>query len=152
VPAVRDVLDRFRPVAAPGAAGRAALPADRALAVAAELEPVFAALTGPLEECARMRHDAALARDGDLAEARAHAETLVATARRDAPGIRAETAAARQAEALAEVRRAADEAAGEADAIRARAARRTPEIVARVVARAAELIEAELAVAEPVRP
>ena len=44
VPRVSDLLYRFRPSGAPGAATQAGVPADRARDLAEELEPVFASV------------------------------------------------------------------------------------------------------------
>ncbi|MGY2063099.1 hypothetical protein ACW9HQ_50115 [Nocardia gipuzkoensis] len=80
-----DFLDRFRPAGAPGAAGAAGIPADRATDAAMELTPVLTRLdevqdradtmrTEALERAARIRHDS----ETVAAEivARAHAKTL----------------------------------------------------------------------------
>ena len=72
---VRDVLHRFRPSGAPGAATAAGVPVDRAVEAAAELEPVFALLEETQRECAdildRAGLDAAATRARDAERARA---------------------------------------------------------------------------------
>lgn len=107
MPAVGDFLDRFRPAGAPGPAA-GAVPADRRADLEAELEPVFALLTGPEaerrraleeagEEARRIRDDAAetAARLVERARARAPAERAAAAAE-------ARTAAAREHDELVE--------------------------------------------------
>lgn len=54
MPQARDFLDRFRPAGAPGAASRAAVPADRTAELASELVPVLALLAGTDAECDRI--------------------------------------------------------------------------------------------------
>ena len=69
---VRDFLQRFRPAGTPGKAAAAAVPADRARDLAAELEPVFSMLAGAEAERARILSeadsDAARIRDGQQIE------------------------------------------------------------------------------------
>ncbi|HEU4349929.1 MAG TPA: hypothetical protein VFR35_19300, partial [Actinoplanes sp.] len=60
MPRARDFLERLRPAGVPGAAGPAGVPADRVSEIAAELEPVFAALAG-VEDEVRLRREAATA-------------------------------------------------------------------------------------------
>ncbi|HEY3259730.1 MAG TPA: hypothetical protein VGJ95_05585 [Pseudonocardiaceae bacterium] len=85
MPRARDFLERLRPVGAPGAAGPAGVPADRSAEIAAELEPVFAALADVEVE---------LRRERDTGEAEA--------------ARRRRRAAERSVEILAEARRAAE--------------------------------------------
>ena len=54
MPRVRDVLYRFRPAGAPGAASSAGVPVDRSADLAAELEPVFALLADTEQEVCRL--------------------------------------------------------------------------------------------------
>ena len=65
MPRVRDLLYRFRPSGAPGAATAAGVPVDRTAKLAAELDPVFARLADTEEECAAI-----------LAEGRRRAEDI----------------------------------------------------------------------------
>ena len=94
MPRVRDVLQRFRPSGAPGAATAAGVPVDRAGELAAELEPVLALLAETERECADLldrarREEAAIrARDAERARsivaagrARVEAERAAAAAR-----------------------------------------------------------------------
>ena len=89
---LHDFLDRFRPAGAPGAAGRAAVPADRARQLDAELLPVLARLDGTDARCA-----------GIIAQARDDAEQIVAAARAEAAALLSEAgqrAAAARADAV----------------------------------------------------
>ncbi|HSO63494.1 MAG TPA: hypothetical protein VLQ78_00210 [Ornithinibacter sp.] len=73
MPRVRDVLHRFRPSGAPGAATAAGVPVDRAGELAVELEPVFALLAETEHVCADILERAGVegaairARDADRA-------------------------------------------------------------------------------------
>ncbi|WP_067453172.1 hypothetical protein [Actinomadura macra] len=132
MPAVRDLLERFRPAGAPGAAA-VAVPADRRSVLAAELEPVFALLAGTEEERHRLadeaERDARAVRDA----AREEAAALVRRAKADAAAERAEAAAAvRRGAVEAEQARVAA-AREEAARIGAVAAARMPELVERAV-------------------
>lgn len=68
MPRVRDVLHRFRPSGAPGAATTAGVPVDRATELATELEPVLALLADTDRECADVVE--AARRDGTAIRAR----------------------------------------------------------------------------------
>jgi hypothetical protein len=109
VPRVRDLLYRFRPSGAPGAATAAGVPVDHAARLAAELDTVFARLADTEQECAallaegRRRSEEIRRRDEERvrslvagAEVRAESErAAAATATRDAG--RADTTAVREA-------------------------------------------------------
>ena len=135
MPRAREVLERLRPVGAPGAAGPAGVPVDRRAEVAAELEPVFAALADTGSEVQRLLEAGAAEarRRRELASRRA--AQILATARRDAQAERAQVAAGlrHQADVAAAEARAAAET--EAERIRRGARRRLPSLVARVVER-----------------
>jgi vacuolar-type H+-ATPase subunit H len=140
---LRDFLQRFTPAGTPGKAAAAAVPADRARDLAAELEPVFAMLAVPEAERVRILSEA----DGDARrirdDARRRADDLVATARERAQAVRAEAAAAvlARAEAAADAEmRAAEQ---EAQAIQVGAARRMPGYVSRAVRAVLTLAGAE---------
>lgn len=140
MPRIRDLLHRFRPAGAPGAAGAAGVPVDRAADLAAELAPLFADLAGTEQESADIREqgrrDAAEIRD--RAAERAHA--VVATTE--------QRVAAEHAAAVARARRRAEgesrdaQAAAQRDAAELldRAKSRTPAYVDRVVRSVRELI------------
>lgn len=93
MPRVRDLLYRFRPSGAPGAATDAGVPVDRAVEATTELEPVFAQLAETGRDCALI-----------LEQARREADATVA---RDAERARSVLAAGR---ALVEAERASAEA------------------------------------------
>ena len=127
--ATRDFRDRFRPAGAPGAAGGAGVPADRARELGAEIGPVLALLDDTHAECGRIV--TAARREADRISAAAAAEMarigqeagrLARIARDDAAG-----------EVLARAR--AEASAAEADAgqraarIRRLAKRRLPGLV-----------------------
>lgn len=123
MPRVRDLLYRFRPSGAPGAATAAGVPVDRATEMAAELDPVFAKLAETERECAtileRARLEAAETRTRDeerarsvlaTGRARLEAERASAAAQARASGRAATSAATHAAEAeLADLRRRIDQ-------------------------------------------
>ena len=91
MPRIRDVLHRFRPAGAPGAATAAGVPVDRAAELGVELEPLFALLADTERECedvlerARAEQAGIRARDaeraaGVLASGRARVEAERAAA------------------------------------------------------------------------
>ncbi len=140
MPQLRDSLSRFRPAGAPGAAARAAVPADPARELAAEVVPVLTLLDGTQAEC-----------EGIVAQAKREAAAIMVAARAEAVAItaagdqRARAAydeAARQVTAAA----AADAAAMAADAereavrIRALAAQRMPGLVSAALAEIRQLV------------
>ena len=135
MPTARDLLARFRPVGAPGAAAPAGVPADRGAERERELRPVFEELAATEMTAAGIRTDATAEAAALAAAAADAARAIVDAARRDAEAHRAEAAAAvlRQAELDAAATRAA--AGREADEIGARAQQRLGDLVARVVDR-----------------
>lgn len=111
-----NILDRFRPVGAPGPAGPAGVPAVGDDGPAAELAPVFAALAAEVESCRRLVEQAR--READQALSRAHegAAAIIAQARLDARDERAsavarveQAASKRDALLLAQGRKEADD-------------------------------------------
>jgi hypothetical protein len=100
---VSDLLQRLRPVGAPGAAGPVAVPAHADDVLAAELAPVFDALEPVLVECDAIRSTAATAAAAEIAAAEQDARRVIADAVSRAPGERAAAAA--------RIRRTADAAA-----------------------------------------
>lgn len=88
-----SILDRFRPVGAPGPAGPAGVPAADDQGPAAELVPVFAALAGDVSACAALVEEARLSAEKDVVRARAQAAAIVAQARLEAGAERAKAAA-----------------------------------------------------------
>lgn len=90
MPRVRDLLFRFRPAGAPGAATAAGVPVDRAADATAELAPLFARLTDTERACADI-----------LAAARRDAETQREDGLRRAAAIETEALRRRDAERAA---------------------------------------------------
>lgn len=88
-----SILDRFKPVGAPGAAGPAGVPATDDQGRAAELAPVFAALAGDVAACGTLVAEARLSAEEAVAQARAQAAAIVAQARIDAGAARVRAAA-----------------------------------------------------------
>jgi vacuolar-type H+-ATPase subunit H len=88
-----SILDRFRPVGAPGPAGPAGVPAADDQGPAAELAPVFAALADDAASCAALIEEARLSAEGEVAQARAQAAAILSQARLEAGAERAKAAA-----------------------------------------------------------
>ncbi|BCB75087.1 hypothetical protein GCM10022251_35480 [Phytohabitans flavus] len=109
MPGVRDLLERFRPAGGPGAAT-----AHRREAVAAELEPIFAALARTERECDELRDTAASEAEQRGADSAARVRAVLSTARADAPAERARAAARGWAAGTADLDRI--EAAGQSTA------------------------------------
>ena len=132
----RDLLDRFRPAGAPGPATIAGVPDDRPASVAAELEPVFAALAPVVARCTAIRLDAAADAQGRQRDAAQKVSAIIARAHVDAEAERASSAARRRRDAEASVNQAMHRATAEADDIRRRGDAGRPELVARALDRA----------------
>ncbi|TYB40151.1 hypothetical protein [Actinomadura chibensis] len=132
MPTVRDLLDRFRPAGAPGAAA-VAVPADRRAVLAAELEPVFALLTGVEDDRRRIADEAETGARAARAAARERAAVLVEEARREAAAVRAAARAAVERSAAEDRRALMAAARDEAARVEAVAAARSPELVGRAV-------------------
>jgi len=140
MPRVRDLLYRFRPAGAPGAAGAAGVPVDRSADLAAELEPLFAELVGTERECAQISEQARQDAIGLRAREAERARTVVTAAGAQVQVERAAVAAQSQQRAEAEFATEVAAAACEAAALRDRARERMPVCVARVVESIRELI------------
>lgn len=134
MPTARDLLQRFRPVGAPGAAAPAGVPADRVAELGRELQPVFDQLAATVAEAARIRTDAAAEVRTRRGRGEERAAAVVEAAHRDAEMARAGAAAAVLRRAEQENAAALDEARHEADAVAARAREHSAVLVARVVA------------------
>ena len=129
---LRDVLDRFRPAGAPGAAAPGGVPADRAVEQEVELASVFDALVADEERARRIRESAVGEAERLVAEAGERAGAIVDAARRESDAVRAKVVAEARVNADNE-RTAADERAEHAaEVLRARADRLMPEYVTRV--------------------
>lgn len=138
---LRDVLQRFRPVAVPGAPTGGAVPADRASEQAAELAPVFALLDETEAEARAIR----VRGDAEAAEIRQEAARRAEAILRDARARAAQERehAASQARSQAEIDCAAlvHLARARAQSLTARAEPRVREYAEQIVARtAAQLV------------
>jgi vacuolar-type H+-ATPase subunit H len=133
MPQLRDFLARFRPAGSPGAAARAAVPADPASELEAELGPVLMLLSGTDAErdqvIARARSDA----ERITAEARAEATAIAADAERRARAARDEAARDVMALVRDEAARAIDDARQQAARTGELAGQRMPALVSRTV-------------------
>jgi hypothetical protein len=134
MPRVRELLSRFRPAGAPGAASGAGVPVDRKAGLAEELEPVLAALDATQRECESLRESTVSAASARVTEATTQAGLIVERARADAAAARAATAAQAHQRAADETARLAADAAAEADEVLRSARQRRPQLVAAVVA------------------
>jgi hypothetical protein len=140
VPRVRDLLNRFRPAGAPGAAGNAGVPVDRDASMRTELAPLFARLAPTLGDCAdivaRARRDADVRRAADAERAR----SLLAQAQVTAPVERRSAASAIEEQVAADAAHASSAAANDLLELRERVLQRTPALVEQVVAAVSELL------------
>lgn len=141
VPRVRDVLYRFSPAGAPGAASSAGVPVDRVADLGAELAPVFALLAATEQECQDLLEAAERDAAAIRAEADRRARDVVEAARGQVDARRAAAVArAGQQEAVERARSTA--AAGrEVAELRERAVRQTPSLVAAAVAGVLALVD-----------
>lgn len=130
---LRDLLDRFRPVGAPGAPSAVGVPADRSRELTAELDPVFTALAPVEGECADLRVAATATAEQRRSTAARQAESVRADARARALAVRAEAAAEAQQGALAEAAALRARAEQQQQALRARAADQMPAFVEQVL-------------------
>jgi vacuolar-type H+-ATPase subunit H len=142
MPRARDLLERFRPIGAPGAAAPAGVPADRVAEAGRELAPVFAALAGAEAECARIRAEAEQEANRRRLAATEEAQRIVALARRRAEAERADAAVGVRRRAEQEAAVAQAEAERRAAAVTALAGQRLDAYVDQVVRGVRDLIEA----------
>jgi hypothetical protein len=124
----RGLLERFRPAAAPGAAGRVGVPAD--VTDDAALVAVLTALGPTQEEAERLRERCRAQALAVHEAADLEAAAVLARARLDAAEQRAAAAAAAREAGEREGRRLVDEATAEAEALLADGRRRVPVLVA----------------------
>ncbi len=89
-----SILDRFRPVGAPGPAGPVGVPSTDVPGYVTELAPVFAALAADIDGSRSEVQDACQRASAAVAHARADAAAVVARARRESAADRAAAAAA----------------------------------------------------------
>ncbi len=135
MPALGEILRRFRFHGVPGAPTSVAVPADRTTELEAELAPVFAAL----EDAQRAAEDALAASERAAREHRSaavvEAQWLVADARSGVIAARDAAASVRLAEADVECRRVRAEGRDEARRVAHVSAERIDALVDLVVAR-----------------
>jgi vacuolar-type H+-ATPase subunit H len=132
MPRARDFLDRFRPVAAPGAATELGVPADRVAEASAELAAVFGAFVEVEAEVQRIRREADQQATARVAAATATAEAVVADGRRRAEEERLAVAAEAARRSEREAAEALAAAERDAAAVTAGASARMPDLLVRV--------------------
>ena len=128
-----SILDRFRPVGAPGAAAPAGVPAADDQGRAAELAPVFAALAGDVAACEALVDEARLSAEEHVARARAQAAAIVAQARLDAGAARVRAAARIEQEASQQDAELLEQARQEAATLEKTGLARLPAVVSKVI-------------------
>ena len=132
--AVRDILERFRPAGAPGAATSTGVPSDRVAELSAELGPVLTLLSDTERETARIR------REGDdvaarvRADAAARAAATISAARDRAEAARAEVADLQHRRSRIDAERELSDARRTIVGIERTSRAQVPDLVARVVA------------------
>ncbi|WP_062203656.1 hypothetical protein [Demequina salsinemoris] len=131
----QEILDRFRPVTAPGGAAESAAHVAARTGAALELAPVFAILDADLESASGIVSDAESRASNRLDRARSEAAATVARARREAPAREAEAAAAVLTSAAEEDDRTMRQARDDADAFLAARSPRVDDAADAVVAR-----------------
>jgi cell division septum initiation protein DivIVA len=126
------LLTRLRPAGASGAA-RAAVPADPARELEAEVGPVLARLAGADAECGQILAAARREAEQLTAGVQAEATAIAAAAGRRAAAAREDAARQAMAAARAEAERTMQDARRQAARIRELAGRRMPVLVCRTV-------------------
>ena len=129
-----SLLDRFRPVGAPGPAGPAGVPAADDEGPAAELIPVFDALDPAIEAARHQAAEAGTAADSTVTAARRQAAALVEQARMDSARVRAEATARVTGEAARTDEDLLARAGETAAQLRSRGESRIPELAGTLVA------------------
>jgi hypothetical protein len=128
-----SLLDRFRPMGAPGPAAPAGVPAADDQGRAAELAPVFAALADDVAACEALVAEARLSAERDVAQARTQAAAIVAQARLDAGVTRVRAAARIEQEASERDAQLLEQARQEAAKLEEAGLRRIPDVVSQVI-------------------
>lgn len=131
----RDLLQRFRPAGAPGAATATGVPADRVRERQAELDPVFALFADTVTEVATIRREATVEAERRRQKAREAALARVAAARLEADSLRAQAVSEAQRAVTVTAGTSAASAQDNAREIGDRARRSLEADVAEVVAR-----------------
>lgn len=135
MPAVGDILRRFRFHGVPGAPAPAGIPFDRSGAIEAELAPIFSSLEAAQDRSAALVEAASGDATRRRAEVAERVHRILAQARVDADATRADTAAVRLAHAARQRSALVAQAQEEAERIERVAAERTPGLVEELVAR-----------------
>lgn len=128
-----SILDRFRPVGAPGPAGPAGVPAADDQGPAAELAPVFAALADDVAGCAALVEEARRTAEETLLSARGKAAAMLSQARLDAGAERAKAATRVEQEASNSDAQVLEKARQEAAALEDAGLGRIPAVVGEVM-------------------
>ncbi len=128
----RDILERWRPSATPGAPSAAGVPADRVAERSAELDGVLALLEDAQVEARSIRSAAVTEAARRRAAAKEHGRTLIAEAQRNAQADRSAAAASAHAAGQESAERIRAQAQLEAAAIAERATARQPALIAQV--------------------
>lgn len=131
--AVRDLLERFRPAGAPGAATPAGVPSDRATALSDELGPVLALLADTEQECARIRREGEDLATRVRTDAAARSAAAVAAGRDRAEAARAEVVELQHRRSKADAERELSQAHRTIATIERTSRAGVPDLVARVV-------------------
>jgi hypothetical protein len=130
---LRDILQRFRPTGAPGAAASAGVPADRRARAEAELQPVFAALTATVDTCVEIRRIGTALALAHTTAAAHRAAAVVAGATRVGPDERCAAAERARADLASELAAIRAGAVRDAERVRRRADAVTSGLVDRAV-------------------
>ena len=126
------ILDRFRPVGAPGPSGPAGVPSADHEGTDAELLPVFAALKPDVDAARQQSEDAAGQARLLLAEAQRQADAEVSQARLDSGAVRARAAEEVTQQAAAREKELLTQAQNRAEQIRGAARGRIPRLAAEI--------------------
>lgn len=135
MPALRDLLQRFRPAGAPGAPAAVGVPVDRRARAELELEPVFVALASAMRTSGEIRRVAAALAEAQIVAASTRAAAIIETADRDAPAEWAAAAAASRRRAAGDREEIRAVAARDAARVRQRCDGALPALVDRALAR-----------------
>lgn len=133
MPRVRDLLYRFRPAGAPGAASAAGVPVDSGALLEGELALVFAELAATEHECSLLIEQARQEADIRRARAEEEARRILTGAETRLVEERASAAASALESLAAEAARTVAEAEAVAGLIRRSGSEHLGEYVARIV-------------------
>lgn len=140
MPSTRDLLQRFRPAGAPGAATATGVPADRSEERAAELAGVFAVLEATVAEAERVRQSVRARAQEIRNSAREQALATVAQARLDAETLRTLAVAEARDTIVSARQHNVDEAVGQSREIEIEATPTLDQDVVQVVATVRRLL------------